>query len=51
MGVTAIASYSGMSAREIITYGKCELCRQLFNSPATVARLQAEVAALAAWRR
>ncbi len=51
MGVTAIASYCGMPAREIITYGKCELCRQLFNSPATVARLQAEVAALAAWRR
>lgn len=51
MGVTAIASYCGMPAREIITYTKCELCRQLFNSPAMVARLQAEVAALAAWSR
>lgn len=51
MGISAIASYTGMSARKIITYGKCELCRELFNSPATVARLQGEIGALAAWSR
>ncbi|NTV14464.1 MAG: radical SAM protein [Desulfobulbaceae bacterium] len=51
MGITNIASYLGMPAREIITYSKCELCRQLFNSPDTLARLGAEVAKLAAWSR
>jgi hypothetical protein len=51
MGITNIASYLGMSAREIITYSKCELCRKLFNSPETLNRLRAEVAQLAAWRR
>lgn len=51
MGITNIASYAGMSAREIITYSKCELCRKLFNSPETLARLRAEVAQLAAWSR
>lgn len=51
MGISNIASYTGMSAREIITYSKCELCRKLFNTPATLARLRAEVAQLAAWSR
>ena len=51
MGLTDIASFTGMKAREIITYSKCELCRKLFNSPETLTRLRAEVAELAAWRR
>ncbi|MBU0674516.1 MAG: radical SAM protein [Proteobacteria bacterium] len=51
MGITNIASYAGMSGREIITYSKCELCRQLFNSPETLSRLRAEVHKLSAWRR
>ena len=51
MGITNIASYTGMPGREIITYSKCELCRKLFNSPATLTRLRAEVAQLAAWSR
>jgi MoaA/NifB/PqqE/SkfB family radical SAM enzyme len=51
MGITNIASFAGMAGREIISYSKCELCRQLFNSPATLARLRAETLQLAAWRR
>jgi hypothetical protein len=51
LGITPMASYTGMKAREIITYSKCELCRKLFNSPETLTRLRAEVAELAAWRR
>lgn len=51
MGLTNIASYAGMPARRIITHGKCELCRKLFNSPETVTRLRAEAAQLAAWSR
>ena len=51
MGLTDIASFTGMKAREIITYSKCELCRKLFNSPETLTRLRAEVAELEAWRR
>jgi len=51
MGITNIASYAGMKAREIITYSKCELCRKLFNSPETLSRLRAEVSQLAAWSR
>ena len=51
MGITNIASYAGMKAREIITYSKCELCRKLFNSPETLTRLRAEVSQLTAWSR
>jgi hypothetical protein len=51
MGITNIASFTGMRAREIITYSKCELCRKLFNSPETLTRLQADVSQLAAWSR
>nr|MBF0221995.1 radical SAM protein [Desulfobulbaceae bacterium] len=51
IGVTTIASYSGMKARDIITYSKCELCRKLFNSPATLGRLRTELSQLEAWCR
>jgi len=51
MGITNIASYTGMKAREIITHTKCELCRELFNSPETVTRLRSEVSQLEAWSR
>jgi hypothetical protein len=51
MGISNIASFSGMKAREIITYSKCDLCRKLFDSPETLARLRAEVSQLAAWSR
>lgn len=51
MGITNIASFAGMKASEIITYSKCELCRKLFDSPETLARLRAEVSQLEAWCR
>lgn len=51
MGLTNIASYLGLPSREIITYSKCELCRKLFDCPATVQRLRTEVAQLEGWRR
>ena len=51
MGITNIASFTGMKAREIITYSKCELCRKLFNSPETLTRLRTEVSQLEAWSR
>ena len=51
MGITNIASYAGIKAREIITYSKCELCRKLFDSPEMLSRLRAEVVQLAAWSR
>jgi len=51
MGITQIASYTGMKAREIITYSKCELCRKLFNSTEMVTRLRAEMSQLSAWSR
>ena len=40
MGVTAIASFTGMKARDIVTYRKCELCQRLFDSPETLKTLQ-----------
>jgi hypothetical protein len=51
MGITAMASFAGVPAREIITYSKCELCRMLFNNPECASKLQAEVAVLEAWHR
>jgi hypothetical protein len=51
MGITNIASFTGMKAREIITYTKCELCRKLFNSPETLKQLRTEVSQLEAWSR
>ncbi len=51
MGLTNIASFTRMKAREIITYSKCELCRKLFNFPETLTRLRAEVSQLAVWSR
>lgn len=51
MGITNIASFVGMQSREIIAYSKCELCRKLFNCPATLTRLRAEVDQLSAWHR
>lgn len=40
MGITNIASFAGIKAREIVTYRKCELCEKLFNSPDTLHSLQ-----------
>jgi organic radical activating enzyme len=52
MGVTAIASFIGMKARDIVTYRKCELCKKLFDSPETLKILQeASGSALPRWVR
>ncbi len=40
LGVTAIASFAGMKARDIVTYRKCELCQRLFDTPETLQFLQ-----------
>ena len=51
-GITNIASFAGFKAREIVTYRKCELCRELFDSPERLARLQeAASSALQGWTR
>lgn len=42
LGITAIASFAGFKAREIVQYRKCELCDKLFNSPDMLAMLQQE---------
>ncbi len=42
MGISAIASFAGYSARDIIRYRKCELCEKLFNNPESLAMLQSE---------
>jgi MoaA/NifB/PqqE/SkfB family radical SAM enzyme len=36
MGISTIASFAGIKAREIVTYRKCELCKRLFDSPETL---------------
>ncbi|MDO8946548.1 MAG: radical SAM protein [Desulfocapsaceae bacterium] len=52
MGITAIASFAGYKAREIIQYRKCELCEKLFNSPDTLAMLELEAhSGLNSWYR
>ena len=40
LGISAIASFSGLKASEIVTYRKCELCKMLFDTPETLKNLQ-----------
>lgn len=40
LGISAIASFAGMRAQEIVQYRKCELCEKLFNSPDTLNNLE-----------
>lgn len=52
LGLSAIASYSGMPSREIVTYRKCELCEKLFNHPETFSILKnAAQNKLQSWHR
>lgn len=52
LGISAIASFAGMKARDIVTYRKCELCQRLFDTPETLKFLQgASDSALKQWRR
>jgi MoaA/NifB/PqqE/SkfB family radical SAM enzyme len=51
-GITAIASFGGFRAREIIGYRKCELCEKIFNSPDMLAMLRSEAeSGLNSWCR
>jgi MoaA/NifB/PqqE/SkfB family radical SAM enzyme len=43
LGITAIASYAGIKARDIVAYRKCELCKKLFNSPKMLTHLERAV--------
>jgi MoaA/NifB/PqqE/SkfB family radical SAM enzyme len=52
MGISAIASFAGFKARDIVQYRKCELCEKLFNAPELLARLEQEAdAGLNSWCR
>ena len=51
LGLTAMASFAGIRSREIVTYGKCDLCARLFNVPETLSRLQNDIDRLEAWHR
>ena len=52
MGITPIASYAGMKSRDIVTYRKCSLCKELFNDPDILHRLQKAAAGdLLRWHR
>ncbi len=42
LGITTLASFAGYKSRDIIKYRKCELCKQLFDSPDTLSLLQKE---------
>ncbi len=51
MGITAIASFAGIKARDIVTFRKCELCKILFDTPETLSALQAAGKELQRWAR
>ncbi|MBU0680831.1 MAG: radical SAM protein [Proteobacteria bacterium] len=52
LGISAIASFAGFSARDIVQYRKCELCEKLFNAPELLERLEQEAATgLKSWYR
>jgi MoaA/NifB/PqqE/SkfB family radical SAM enzyme len=40
MGISNIASFAGIKAREIVTFRKCELCKKLFDSPEVLKKLR-----------
>lgn len=51
MGISNIASFAGVKARDIVTYRKCDLCRKLFDSPEVLKKLQKASAELRQWVR
>ncbi len=40
MGISTIASFTGMKAREIVSFHKCDLCKQLFDNGEMLAKLE-----------
>lgn len=52
LGISNIASFAGVKARDIVTYRKCELCKILFDSPEMLKNLaEAAEAQLGKWTR
>ena len=52
MGLTNMASYIGLKAREIVKYRKCQLCEKLFNSAENLRSLENAVkSGLINWTR
>lgn len=52
MGLSAMASYLGFRASEIVRLRKCELCEKLFNSVENLSRLEsAATNELLHWKR
>lgn len=51
VGLSGLASCSGMLSQEIIGYRKCELCIKLFNDPQSVQRLSGSLKTLQEWHR
>jgi organic radical activating enzyme len=52
MGLTSMASFLGLKAREIVQYRKCELCEKLFNSKENLKTLtDAAASDLPDWHR
>ncbi|MCP4116217.1 MAG: radical SAM protein [Desulfobacteraceae bacterium] len=39
-GITPLAQFAGFTSRQIIRYRKCDLCKEMLNDPATLARLR-----------
>jgi hypothetical protein len=39
LGISTIASFAGVKARDIVTYRKCDLCKELFDSRDTLKML------------
>jgi MoaA/NifB/PqqE/SkfB family radical SAM enzyme len=40
MGISAIASFAGIKAREIVRFHKCDLCKKLFDNKEMLAKLE-----------
>ncbi len=53
LGISTIASFAGIKARDIVTYRKCDLCKVLFDAPETLSLLETAAVRgeLQRWRR
>jgi sulfatase maturation enzyme AslB (radical SAM superfamily) len=51
VGLSKIATFTGLKASEIVKYRKCELCEKLFNSPENLKFLRNKVDANQGWER
>ena len=51
VGLSKIATFTGLKASEIVKYRKCELCEKLFNSPENLKFLRNKADANQGWER